>query len=147
MKLSAIVTVLLLFLFSFPNGPASSAQKKSSGPTRFHVYRALVKRADLPLAPISSCGSVLQGIVERDATLGDWIAYNLSLLEGQPIQLPVVCRETKSKNRWSCEVTFVKGNERSKSPWSWGVRAVLSAKDGGKDWQLDAETMTCTGAG
>lgn len=124
--------------------PAPAPRPRASGmPARFEVYAALLAARDTPLADVPSCEGVVGVELGRPAVLGDWIAYNLSVLEEAPVSLPVECRAVPGRAaEWECDVTFQAG-QGGESPWSWGVRVRMRDSDA----TVVPGSLMCTGAG
>ena len=112
-------------------------------PARFEVYAALLAARDTPLSAGQACDGVVGVELGRPPLLGDWIAYNLSVLEEAPVALPVECRAAEGHaGEWECDVTFQAG-QGGESPWSWGVRVRVRDSDG----SVVPGSLMCTGAG
>jgi len=121
--------------------PAASASPAApSRPTRFQVYRALLAASDLPLRQAAHCDSVIGEDAGPNPTLGDWISYNLSVLEDGSVALPVQCSPEGAGQR--CCVDFSLRNDAENVLWRWGVAFKLGA-----DLTLDRASVECTGAG
>ncbi len=106
-------------------------------PTRHELFRTLLAHASLPLRD-ASCKDVVPGVARP--TLGDWIAYNLSVLERGQVSLPTRCEREASG--WRCEVEFSVRDPKQELFWRWGVRFKLRADRG-----LLPASLVCTGAG
>jgi hypothetical protein len=113
-----------------------------SAPSRFDVLAALQKAARVPLARGQACRDVVGAPVHRP-TLGDWIAYNLSLFEG-PSTIAIECRPASGRAVFECDVEF-RTEQGTESPWSWGVRARFR-RQGGTVRMVPGD-FTCIGAG
>jgi len=70
------------------------AKTKLVQPTRFELYHLLLRHRALPLARAKQCAGVVAPKLRRPPTLGDWVAYNLSLLQGGAVRLPVQCKRS-----------------------------------------------------
>src|SRR5690349_12909377 len=133
-----------------PTPPPSTVPSpgRASGPlSRFEVYTALLAQSSLPLSQGEHCDGVVGGTLQRPPTLGDWIAWNLNVLdeadEEGPITLPLECRAAEGHaGEWECDARFDAG-QGGESPWSWGVRARFRDADA----SLVAGSLVCTGAG
>jgi hypothetical protein len=121
--------------------PASAISRSTATPSRFELYQLLFRHGDLPLSRGKYCEGVVGVELERAPTLGDWIAFNLSVLaeSARDVRLPASCRRRRNRG-WECAVEFqAAGGE---TPWSWGVRFRV-----GLDRDLVAGSLTCLGAG
>lgn len=137
---------------STPSTPASEpstpASPRASGPpSRFEVYRAFLAEQATPLTDGGSCDGVVGVELSRPPTLGDWIAYNLSVVddvdEDGPITLPTECHAAEGhEGEWQCTMEFAAG-QGGESPWKWGVRGRIRDADG----TLVARSWSCVGAG
>jgi hypothetical protein len=108
--------------------------------TRFEIFRALLVASDLPLAKARHCENVIGVDAGKTPTLGDWIAYNLSLMEKGALELPASCSaETKGQ---SCKVEFSVRNDAENVLWRWGVAFRLDGAG-----SVDRATVSCIGAG
>ena len=140
---------LLLGLVACGSTPATvPSPGRASGPlSRFEVYSSLRANASLPLSRGEHCNDVGGGQLQRAPTLGDWLAWNLNVLdeadEDGPITLPLSCRAAEGHaGEWECEVWFSAG-QGGESPWHWGVRARFRDADA----SLVDGSLMCTGAG
>jgi hypothetical protein len=120
--------------------------KHGGAPTRFEIYAALLANAQLPLSTGRHCKGVVGAPLTRPPTLGDWIAYNLSVLEGGTVRLPAACRPATTPTRgrlWDCQVDFSVIHPKAQLFWTWGVRFQL------RDHQrrLVSRSLMCTGSG
>jgi hypothetical protein len=128
--------------------PSTPASPRASGPpSRFEVYRAFLAEHATPLSEGESCDGVVGVELARAPTLGDWIAYNLSVVdevdEDGAITLPVECHAAEAhEGEWDCTVEFAAG-QGGESPWKWGVRGRIRDADG----TLVARSWSCVGAG
>ena len=124
-----------------PAASTAPSATPAGPPTRFEIYQLLFRERDLPLARGQHCSGVVGAALDHAPTLGDWIAYNLSVLDEGEIHLPAACRPSRSAGAaWDCEVQFqAAGGE---SPWSWGVRFRLRP-----DRVLVPGSLACTGGG
>jgi hypothetical protein len=114
----------------------------TESPSRFEVLAAIARASNTLLVRGEACDDVIGEPVRRP-TLGDWIAYNLSLFEG-PSDIVVECEpDGRRAGRFSCEVTF-RTDQGGESPWAWGVRASVERRAGRV--RLVGPFM-CTGAG
>jgi hypothetical protein len=109
-------------------------------PTRYEAFAVLLANGDLPLSAAEHCENVIGEDAGPAPTLGQWIAYNLSVLEDGAITLPVRC--TPHAAGWECDVEFSVRNDPDNVLWRWGVRFVLH-----RDGTFDRTSVVCTGAG
>ena len=131
---------LLLLCIALPCAPIRAARADPT-PSRFDLFRLLMRQQALPLGRVSSCKGVVPAV--KAPTLGDWIAYNLSLLQRGAIELPASCRASEDGRAWSCEVSFAVVNKKENVLWRWGVRFALRKSDR----SLVPGSLVCTGAG
>jgi hypothetical protein len=128
--------------------PLAPSPGRASGPlTRFEVYTALIAQASLPLSRGEHCSDVVGVELRREATLGDWIAYNLHVLDEADdegaITLPVECHAAEGHaGEWECTTEFRAG-QGGESPWNWGIRARFRDTDAA----LVEGSLLCTGSG
>lgn len=118
----------------------------TGAPTRFEIFAALLANAQLPLSLGRHCQGVVGAPLKRPPTLGDWVAYNLSVLEGGKVRLPASCTPAGTTTRgriWDCQVGFSVTNPKTQLFWTWGVRFQL------RDHQrrLVPRSLVCTGSG
>lgn len=125
---------------AFPATPQAAPLPTHSAPTRFEVYRALLRSADLPLGRAKYCENVIGADAGPQPTLGDWVAYNLSVLENGEVTLPVSCKPDAGS--WHCRVEFSLRHDPENVLWRWGVAFRL-----GPDRALDRASVSCIGAG
>lgn len=130
-----------------PGGPTSPSGAIVSGlarrgmPDRREVFALLSRASDVSLVGNPSCDGV---VPENDApTLGDWVGYNLSVLEGERVWLDAECVAAETPDEWRCDVTFHAEFDDSPDPWSWGVRFRMRETDR----SLVPDSLLCTGAG
>lgn len=100
----------------------------AGAPSRMSIYRQLLQRAATPLSEGEHCEGVVATPEPIDApTLGDWLAYNLSVLtEAEAISLPVSCRRAEAG--WTCTVEFSACHSKTNLFWNWGVKIHLDAE-------------------
>src|SRR5262245_7804812 len=90
--------------------PVPVASPSTTGaPTRFTTFRALLRASDLPLAKAAHCENVIGADAGKSPTLGDWVAYNLSVLENGALDLPASC--TPDGSSFRCKVEFSVRND------------------------------------
>jgi hypothetical protein len=138
-----------------PGGPSATvavsvppSPNRTSGPlTRFEAYSALFAQSSLPLSQGEHCNDVVGVRLQRAATLGDWLAYNLQVVDEMrtegAISLPFTCAAAEGHpSEWECTIEFSAGGD-GESPWRWGVRARFRDADA----SLVTDSLLCTGAG
>lgn len=106
-------------------------------PGRLELFQILMRLADKPLSDGAHCDGVMDE--SATATVGDWLAYNLSLLENGTISLPTSCE--RMTDRWRCMAEFSVVNPDDGVFWRWGVRVDVRAG------AALEKTLMCTGAG
>lgn len=121
-----------------PCPPAPADDLPTGAPSRFAVIRALVGAAALPLAEGKYCDGV---IPLPQATVGDWLAYNLAQMTDAQTQSLVVSCKSASPG-WTCDVVTAVCNNSTNVLWNWGMR--LDVDDDGK---LRPQTLWCLGSG
>jgi len=109
-------------------------------PTRAELFLLVSANADVPLASGQHCADVIGVDLDHDPLLGDWIAYNLSVLEAPPITLPAGCED--AGETWFCHVEF-SADAEGESPWRWGVRFSIDKTDR----RPVPDSLICSGAG
>ncbi|MFH2007619.1 MAG: hypothetical protein ABI333_13620 [bacterium] len=122
------------------------AKTKLVAPTRFELYQLLLAHQALPLSRAKHCEGVVAPKLREGPTLGDWVAYNLSLLHGGKVRLPRRCKRvgaTPSAAVWECDLEFSVVNPSTKLFWTWGVR--LRVRNSTRE--LVPGSVMCIGAG
>lgn len=82
------------------------------------LFRIVMGLAALPLSSGAHCDGVMDASAE--ATVADWIAYNLAILENGAISLPSRCQ--REGDGWRCSVEFSVVNPDEQVFWRWGIR-------------------------
>lgn len=139
-----------------PVPPPRAAKPKQ--PTRFELYAVLMRHHDMLLSKARHCDQVVGVPLKRKPTLGDWVAYNLSLLKDGKVTLPTWCRllpvgpagaagvagaAGAAGVVWECQVGFSVVNPRIRVFWNWGVRFRLR----NADRRMVPKSLMCTGSG
>ncbi|MBI5486635.1 MAG: hypothetical protein HY905_04840 [Deltaproteobacteria bacterium] len=122
-------------------GPIGSGLDRTGPPDRREVFAVLARASGVSLAGNPSCDGVVPEVAAP--TLADWVDYNLSVLEGDQIQIGAECVAADAAGEWQCDVTFHADFADSPDPWTWGVRFRLRDSDR----SLVEDSILCTGAG
>jgi hypothetical protein len=123
-----------------PRFDRAAAIAATGPPTRAELFLLLSENSDVPLTEGQHCADVVGVELARPARLGDWIAFNLSVLEEDPIAIPAECED--DGDTWRCRVEFSTG-AGGESPWTWGVAFSVRKSDR----RPVPDSLLCTGAG